>query len=120
MVKISIKPKVYNIDADGQSLGRLASKIAVLLRGKAEVNFEPHIDPRITVRVSNIEKMVITGSKFKKKIYRHHTGWPGGLKSKTYQEMASKNKNKALRLAVLRMLKKNRMRAKLIKRLIVE
>ena len=113
------KQKIYNIDAAGEHLGRLATKVATLLRGKAEVNFEPHIDPLIIVRISNIEKVVLTGKKIEQNIYRHYTGWPGGLKTKSFAEITSKDKSRAFKLAVTRMLKKNRMRAKLLKRLVV-
>lgn len=120
MAKTERKQKTYNIDATGQHLGRLAAKTATLLRGKAEVNFEPHIDPLIVVRISNIEKVVLTGKKTEQNVYRYHTGWPGGLKEKSFAEIISKDKGRALKLAVTRMLKKSRMRAKFIKRLIVE
>lgn len=113
------KPKTYNIDAAGKSLGRLASEIAILLRGKREVNFTPHLDPMITVKVSNFEKMILTGKKSAKKIYRHYTGYPGGLKKLKHPELVKKDPARVLRLAVMRMLNKNRLRAKLMKRIII-
>lgn len=119
MAKKERKQKIYNIDAAGEHLGRLASRVATLLRGKTEVTFEPHIDPLITVKISNIEKIVMTGKKTEQNIYRYHTGWPGGLKEKSFAEITSKDKGRALKLAVTRMLKKNRMRKKLLKRLVV-
>ena len=103
------KQKIYNIDAAEEHLGRLATKIATLLRGKAEVTFEPHI-----------EKVVMTGKKIEQNVYRYHTGWPGGLKTKSFAEITAKDKGRALKLAVTRMLKKNRIRAKLLKRLIIQ
>lgn len=114
------KPKIYNVDAAEKSLGRLASEIAVLLRGKKEINYFPHLDPMITVKVTNISKVLLTGKKSVQKIYRYHTGYPGGLKKIGYLELTKKNRGRALKLAVLRMLNKNRLRAKLMKRLIVE
>lgn len=114
------KPKIYNIDASGQSLGRLASDIAVTLRGKKEVNYVPYLDPMITVNITNIDKVVLTGKKFTGKLYRHHTGWPGGLKTIKYSDLIKKEEGRALKLAVLRMLNKNRLRAKLMKRLIIK
>ncbi|MEK7578158.1 MAG: 50S ribosomal protein L13 [Patescibacteria group bacterium] len=114
------KPKVYNIDAAGKSLGRLATEVATMLRGKNEVNYFPHLDPMITVRVSNFNKVVLTGKKASQKIYYHYTGYPGGLKKVKYPDLVKKDRGRALRLAVLRMLHKNRLRAKLIKRLIIE
>lgn len=116
----SNKPKTYNIDASGKSLGRLASEIATLLRGKREVNYTPYLDPMITVKVSNLGKLVLTGKKSTEKIYRHYTGYLGGLKTIKHPEFIKKDKGRALKLAVLRMLHKNRLRAKLMKRLIVE
>lgn len=114
------KPKIHNIDATGKSLGRLASEIATLLRGKREVNYFPHLDPMITVKVNSINKILLTGKKTVQKIYRHHTGHPGGLKTIGYLELIKKGRGRALKLAVTRMLHKNRLRAKLIKRLIIE
>jgi len=114
------KPKTYNIDAAGKSLGRLASEIAILLRGKKEVNYFPYLDPLVTVKVTNIKKISLTGKKEFQKIYRHHSGYPGGLKTVSYLELIKKNHGQALKLAVKRMLNKNRLRAKLMKRLIIE
>lgn len=114
------KPKIYNIDATGKSLGRLASEIATLLRGKREVNYFPHLDPMVTVKVTGINKILLTGKKSVQKIYRHHTGHPGGLKTIGYLELNKKGSGRALKLAVTRMLHKNRLRAKLIKRLNIE
>jgi len=112
--------KNYNIDAAGKSLGRLASEVASLLRGKNEVTYTPHLDPMVTVRVFNFSKVVLTGKKGSEKIYYHYTGYMGGLKSQKYPELVKKDFRRGLRLAVLRMLHKNRLRAKLIKRLIIE
>ncbi|MCX6812887.1 MAG: 50S ribosomal protein L13 [Candidatus Azambacteria bacterium] len=114
------KSKIYNIDATGKSLGRLATEAATLLRGKNEVNYLPYLDPMITVRVINIDKIVLTGKKASQKIYRHYTGYPGGLKKVKYSDLIKKDRGRALKLAVLRMLNKNRLRAKLIRRLIIE
>ena len=114
------KPKTYNIDAAGKSLGRLASEIATLLRGKREVNYFPHLDPMVTVKVTGIDKILLTGKKAVQKVYRHHTGYPGGLKTIGYLELIKKGRGRALKLAVTRMLHKNRLRAKLMKRLIIE
>ncbi len=112
--------KNYNIDAANKSLGRLATEIATVLRGKNEVNYLPYLDPMITVRVFNFNKIVLTGKKNSQKIYYHYTGYPGGLKKVKYRDLIKKDHSRALRLAVLRMLHKNRLRAKLIKRLIIE
>lgn len=114
------KSKNYNIDAANKSLGRLATEVATMLRGKKEVNYLPHLDPMITVRVFNLDKIVLTGKKASQKLYYHYTGYPGGLKKVKYSDLIKKSPGRALRLAVLRMLHKNRLRAKLIKRLIIE
>lgn len=113
------KPKTYHIDATGKSLGRLASEIATLLRGKREINYFPHLDPMIMVKVIGIDKVLLTGKKKVNKIYRYHTGYPGGLKKISYQEIIKKDRGRALKLAVMRMLHKNQLRVKLIKRLII-
>lgn len=114
------KPKTYNINAAGKSLGRLASEIAVLLRGKKEVNYFPYLDPMITVKITNLDKVLLTGKKINQKIYRYHTGYPGGLKTVKYADLIKKDKGRALKLAVIRMLHKNRLRSKLMKRLIIK
>ena len=114
------KLKNYNIDAAGKSLGRLATEVATLLRGKNEVNYLPRLDPMITVKILNFNKIVLTGKKSSQKIYYHYTGYPGGLKKIKYPDLIKKDHSRALRLAVLRMLHKNRLRAKLVKRLIIE
>lgn len=114
------KPKTYNIDATGKSLGRLASELAVTLRGKKEINYFPHLDPKVTVRIANINKVLLTGKKVNQKIYRYHTGHPGGLKTVKYADLIKKDKGRALKLAVIRMLHNNRLRSKLMKRLIIE
>jgi len=111
--------KTYNIDANGKSLGRLATEVATLLRGKREVDYLPYADPNITVRISNLDKLVLTGKKSSQKIYYRYSGYPGGLKKIKYSELIKKDSSRALRIAVLRMLHKNRLRAKIIKRLIV-
>lgn len=113
------KIKIYDIDATGKSLGRLASDIATTLRGKKETNYLPYLDPMITVNVTNIDRVLLTGKKLVQKIYRHHTGYPGGLKTIKYADSIKKYRGRALKLAVLRMLNKNRMRSKLLKRLII-
>jgi large subunit ribosomal protein L13 len=114
------KSKIYNIDASGKSLGRLATEIATLLRGKREVNYLPRLDPQITVKVSNIGKVILTGKKATQKIYRHYTGYQSGLRQIKYPEFIKKDPGRALKIAVLRMLNKSRLRAKLMNRLIIE
>lgn len=119
-MKLTTDKKIYNIDAAGISLGRLASDVATLLKGKREVDYLPYKDPMISVKINNIDRILLTGKKNVKKIYRHHTGYPGGLKEVKYSDLIKKDKSRALKIAVLRMLNKSRMRSKLIKRLTVE
>ena len=99
-----IKKKWYLIDANGLVLGRLASKISMILRGKHKTIYSPHLDCGDNVIVVNAKKVKLTGSKDKKKIYYKHTGYPGGIKEKTFTEILNgKNPNFVIRKAVERM-----------------
>ncbi|MBI2448035.1 50S ribosomal protein L13 [Candidatus Microgenomates bacterium] len=109
--------KTYIIDAEGKVLGKIATKAADLLRGKNNANFAPYLDNGGNVIVLNAGKMVITGKKLENKVYRHHTLYPGGLKTKTMQEVLDKNPGEVIRMAVLGMLPKNRLRSGFIKKL---
>ena len=92
------------VDAEGQVLGRLASKVAQILRGKHKPTFTPHMDNGDFVVLTNIEKIKFTGNKFKNKKYYRHTGYPGGIKTSTPYLMINKKPEKILKLAVKRML----------------
>lgn len=107
----------YTIDATGRSLGRLAVEIATLLRGKHKRDFCPYRDEGDFVIVKNIAKIKITGKKLKKKIYYHHSGYPGGLKAIPMERIFEKNPGQLLKKAVFEMLPKNKLRRKIIKRL---
>jgi len=109
--------KTYTIDASGKVLGRLAAEIAVLLRGKNKPDFSPHIDAGDTVVVINTSKIKITGKKAEQKKYYRHSGYVGGIKEISYKEFFKKNPNQVLKRAVYGMLPKNKLRAKMIKRL---
>ncbi len=103
-----IKKKWYLIDADGLVLGRLASKISMILRGKHKAIYIPHLDCGDNVIVVNAKKVRLTGSKDKKKIYYKHTGYPGGIKEKNFSEiLKGKNPNFIIRKAVERMMNSN-------------
>lgn len=102
--KEDIKRQWYLIDAKGKILGRLAVKIAVLLRGKHKTIFTPHIDTGDPVIVINASKIKVTGRKLKQKIYRRYSGYPGGLREVTLETMLSKKPETVIRLAVQRML----------------
>jgi len=111
----------YTIDAADKSLGRLASEIAVILQGKKNPKYEPRLEGEDGVIVKNIDKIKVTGKKFKQKIYYRHTTQIGHLKQRTMKQVWQKNgAAEILRLAVMRMLPKNRLRAKRIKKLIIE
>ena len=107
----------HTIDATGKTFGRLASQVAVLLRGKNKVDYQPHFDNGDFVKVINISKIVFTGKKFDKKVYYTHSGHVGGLSEKPLKYLMAKNPGKVFKLAVHDMLAKNKMRARLLKRL---
>lgn len=99
----------YHYDAEGVVLGRLAVEIAKKLMGKEKVSFTLHIDGGDYVVVTNIEKLVVTGNKMKDKLYYRHSGFPGGIKKRTLEEVLNVKPEDALMLAVKRMLPKNRL-----------
>ena len=105
------------IDAAGMPLGRLASRIALILRGKHKPEFTPHVDCGDFVVVINADKVTLSGKKPTDKILYWHTGYPGGLKQLTYGSLIASNPEKAIMLAVRRMLPKNRLGRKMIKKL---
>ena len=109
----------YKINAENQPLGRLASKIALLLQGKDSPKYSPHLDGGVRVVVSNASQIKFTGKKFRQKVYRHHTGYPGHLKTRTLRQVFEKNPAEILRKAVWGMLPKNKLRSKRIKNLII-
>ena len=113
-----IKRENHIIDATDKTLGRLATQVAILLRGKDKVGFAPYKDIGDFVTIKNVEKLKFTGKKFKDKIYYHHSLYMGGLKKATMKEVvAKKGHSEILRKAVMGMLTKNKLRAKQIKRL---
>jgi large subunit ribosomal protein L13 len=95
------------IDATDVVLGRLASQTAILLRGKHKTVFAPHVDTGDFVIIVNAEKVALTGAKLEKKMHYHHSGFPGGLRATSYQELLAKNPAKAVEKAVAGMLPKN-------------
>ena len=103
----SVEQSWYVIDANGQTLGRMASAIASRLRGKHKPEFTPHTDTGDFIVVVNAEKVHVTGNKAKGKIYHHHTGYPGGLKSISFEKLIEKAPEQAIELAVKGMLPKN-------------
>src|SRR5215213_2380758 len=112
----SVERKWHLIDAEGQTLGRLATEIARLLRGKNKPQYTPHVDTGDFVVVVNAERIVVTGKKLDEKIYYRHSGYPGGLRERTLREQLSRQPEKVIRLAVKGMLPRNRLsRAQLTK-----
>lgn len=101
--------KVHKIDAKGQVLGRLATEVASLLRGKHKVNFVPNLDVGDTIVVYNIEKIEVTGRKKDQKIYWRHSQYPGGLKKEYLGKLLQKNPQKVMLSAVKGMLPQNRL-----------
>jgi large subunit ribosomal protein L13 len=99
----------YLVDADGLTLGRLATLIADTLRGKLKPQYTPHVDTGDFVIVVNAEKIHVTGSKLDQKRYYRHSGYPGGLKSRTLREQLDRRPTEVLRAAVKGMLPKNRL-----------
>jgi len=102
-----ITRKWYLVDAEGKTLGRLAARVAAVLRGKHKPTFTPNVDTGDHVVIVNAEKVHLTGDKFKTKTYIHHSGYPGGLKSVTAEHLHAKNPTALLEKAIKGMLPKN-------------
>ncbi|MEN3046634.1 MAG: 50S ribosomal protein L13 [Candidatus Hydrothermales bacterium] len=113
----NVERKWYLVDLNGKVLGRAASRIALLLMGKRKPIYSPHLDVGDFVVAINADKIKVTGKKLTDKIYYRHSGYPGGLKLKKLKELLEKNPEKIIKLAVKRMLPKNKLGKKLIKRL---
>lgn len=105
------------IDAEGQTLGRMATAIASRLRGKHKAEFTPHVDTGDYVVVVNAEKVRVTGNKAKDKMYYSHSGYPGGLKSIPFEKLIDKSPEKVIKLAVKGMLPKNPLGRSMFKKL---
>lgn len=106
----STKHKKIELDATAQSPGRLATQIARILMGKHKTSYEPHVDRGDRVLVTNVDKVAFTGKKFEQKVYRHHTMHPGGLKETPVKKVIKEDPEKVVRLAVMKMLPKNKFR----------
>ncbi|MDD3965988.1 MAG: 50S ribosomal protein L13 [Candidatus Neomarinimicrobiota bacterium] len=112
-----IKQDWYIVDAEGVVLGRLASQVAQILRGKHKPIFTPHIDTGDFVIVINAEKVRLTGTKEEKKSYFHHTGYPGGGRFNSYKEMIAKHPERVIEKAVKGMIPHNRLGRQILKKL---
>ena len=113
----NVTRKWHLVDAEGKILGRLAARVAILLRGKHKPTFTPHVDTGDHVVVVNADKIRLTGDKFKTKMYHRHTGYPGGLKSTTAEHLHAKNPTALVTKAVKGMLPKNPLGKKMAKKL---
>ena len=102
-----VKRDWYVVDASDKVLGRLATEIARRLRGKHKAEYTPHVDTGDYIIVTNAEKVTVTGRKFKDKIYYSHTGFPGGIKSMSFDKLQEKNPARIIERAVKGMLPKN-------------
>ncbi|MCE2929999.1 MAG: 50S ribosomal protein L13 [Vampirovibrionales bacterium] len=112
-----VQKEWYIVDADGQTVGRLAVQIANVLRGKHKPTYTPHIDSGDNVIIINAEKVVVSGKKYEEKLYRHHTGYIGGIKTFTFRQMMERKPERIMEIAVRGMLPHNRLGRQQIKKL---
>jgi large subunit ribosomal protein L13 len=105
------------VDATGQTLGRLATQIADALRGKRKPTYTPHIDTGDFVIVVNAEKIAVTGNKRADKLYHRHSGYPGGLRTRTFEQMITRRPEEVIRIAVKGMMPRNRLARKQLTKL---
>jgi large subunit ribosomal protein L13 len=115
--KETVERHWYEVDAEDQVLGRLASRIATVLRGKHKPTFSPHVDGGDFVIVTNAEKIKLTGLKAGKKLYRRHTGYPGGQRAQLASDVLAKHPERVIRRAVWGMLPKGPLGRKQIRKL---
>jgi large subunit ribosomal protein L13 len=106
---LSVERKWHLVDAEGRTLGRLATEIATVLRGKNKPQYTPHVDTGDFVVVVNAEKIIVTGKKAEQKVYRRHSQRPGGLKEVSYEQMLERKPEEILRKAVRGMMPKSRL-----------
>jgi len=107
----------YVVDAEGLTLGRIATSIATVLRGKHKAIFTPHMDCGDYVIVVNAEKVAVTGNRMDKKMYYHHSGYPGGLKAENMRQVMQKRPDRVIRQAVQKMLPKNDLSRQILRKL---
>ena len=113
----AVERKWYVVDAEGMVLGRLASQVAAILRGKHKPTITPHVDTGDYIIVVNTDKIAMTGRKLDQKIYYHHSGYPGGLKETKYRDLLANKSEFALKKAVRGMLPKGPLGNKMFKKL---
>jgi large subunit ribosomal protein L13 len=112
-----VERRWYFVDAEGETLGRLATRLADTLRGKRKPEYTPHVDTGDFVVVVNAEKIAVTGNKREEKLYYRHSGYPGGLRSRTLEEELRRRPTEVLRRAVKGMLPRNRLARRQITKL---
>jgi len=117
--KATVNKEWVVVDAEGQQLGRIGSKVAKLLRGKHKPNFTPHVDCGDNVIIINADKVQLSGNKWNDRIYLRHTGYPGGQRSTTPAQLMEKGSDRLFRKVVKGMLPKNKLGAKLLTNLYV-
>ncbi len=106
---LEVERKWYVVDAEGKTLGRLASEVTRVLRGKNKAQYTPHVDVGDFVVVVNADRVVVTGSKAEQKVYRRHSGYPGGMKQTSYKRLLERRPEEILRKAVYGMMPKTRL-----------
>jgi large subunit ribosomal protein L13 len=114
---LEVERKWYVVDAEGKHLGRLATEIVRVLRGKNKPQYTPHVDVGDFVVVVNAERVAVTGRKAEQRVYRRHSGYPGGMKETSYEQMLARKPTEILRKAVYGMMPKTRLARKQFKKL---
>lgn len=112
-----VTPRWHHLDAEGQVLGRIATEIATVLMGKHRPEYTPHVDCGDFIVVTNCEKIVLTGRKAEQKVKTTYSGYPGGLRSRTYADLLERRPERLMEDAVRRMLPKNRLGRQMLKKL---
>jgi large subunit ribosomal protein L13 len=114
---MEVERKWYVVDAEGKHLGRLATEIVRVLRGKNKPQYTPHVDVGDFVVVVNADRVALTGRKAEQRVYRRHSGYPGGMKETSYEQMLARKPTEVLRKAVYGMMPKTRLARKQFKKL---
>jgi large subunit ribosomal protein L13 len=114
---LEVERKWYVVDAEGKHLGRLATEIVRVLRGKNKPQYTPHVDVGDFVVVVNADRVAVTGRKAEQRVYRRHSGYPGGMKETSYEQMITRKPTEVLRKAVYGMMPKTRLARKQFKKL---
>jgi large subunit ribosomal protein L13 len=112
-----VERKWYVVDAEGKTLGRMASEVAAILRGKNKPTFTPHVDCGDYVIVINAEKVAVTGKKRQEKIYKRHTGYPGGLRELTFEQLMEKHPEEVVKHAIKGMMPTGKLGRQMYKKL---